>query len=463
SDLDRDLYNEWQIGVIETWDRVVIKEYIKDILDYDVNDTLGTCELFYFLLEDIKLRFEIGEEYGINVLSASNSKIGDIFFRKFYTEATNIPINVFLKNRTYRNLIKLSDCVYSSVTFRTSSFKKLLIDVKSRVVTGTTGLEIQFKPNDVTYSIGSGGLHSVDYPGIFKSTEETYIRDADVRGYYSNLILNGKVKPKHLSDVFFDVFQTIVDDREEAKIKDYKTKAAVLKITSLGVYGKFNFEYGPLFDTKCTLQVTITGQLQLLMLIERLTIGNFRVISANTDGIVTEIPFDKEAEYYNICKQWEKDVKLNLEYTDYPLYVRKDVNNYFTVKDLTDPFNNNNIKAKGQLDEFLRIADPKLTKGFNMPIVAHAIQKYFISNIPIMNTLKACKDIYDFCITTNIGAKFHLELNTIIDRQVVIEQIQRSTRFYVSTNGGTLYKAVTFGGKTSNMSSGNKVTIFNQY
>lgn len=461
SELDRHYYDPRYSQNIKQWDRYMIKEYIKDLVDYNISDVLGTCELFYFLLDDIKLRFEINEEYGINTLSASNSKIGDIFFRKFYTEAANISATEFAKLRTYRKAIKLENCIHKSVKFKTLPFKKMLADVKSRVVYSTTELNIDFINDNVTYNIRSGGLHSVDYPDMFKSTKDTYVRDADVGSFYPYLILNGKVKPKHLDDIFFKVFQRIVDDRMEAKLNDYKVKAAVLKITANGVYGKFNFEYGPLFDTKCTLQVTITGQLQLLMLVERLTMNNFKVISANTDGIVTIIPKERDKEYHRICEEWIKDVNLNLEFTDYALYIRRDVNNYFTVKDISDPYES--IKAKGDLDEYLRIAEPKLNKGFDMPIIAKAIQRYFIENIPIIETLKSHRDIYDFCTTKNIGSDFHLELNKLIDGEVVVEKLQKSTRFYISTNGGTLLKVKNFGGSVSNMSKGNKVTIFNRY
>ncbi|KKS65278.1 MAG: hypothetical protein UV34_C0020G0001, partial [Parcubacteria group bacterium GW2011_GWB1_42_6] len=41
------------------------------------------------------------------------------------------------------------------------------------------------------------------------------------------------------------------------------------------------------------IQVTITGQLALLMLIERLELCGVPVISANTDGLVVECPRDR--------------------------------------------------------------------------------------------------------------------------------------------------------------------------
>lgn len=53
-------------------------------------------------------------------------------------------------------------------------------------------------------------------------------------------------------------------------------------------------------------QVTINGQLFLLMLIEKLELAGIHVISANTDGIVSIIPNDKFELYCNLCHEWEK-------------------------------------------------------------------------------------------------------------------------------------------------------------
>jgi len=471
SDIDRHHYTEWETNSIQDWDRLMMKEYVDGLIHYNVNDVLGTCEIFYFILDDIGTRFDIAAEYGLNVLSASDSKIGDVFFRKYYTEAANVSISHYVKGRTYRKAMKLSLCVHESVHFRTKEFKDMLTEIQGTTVYSTLELNIKFVSKGVTYNIKSGGLHSVDYPGVYLSTKDMYVWDVDVDSYYPSLIINGRVKPKHLSDVFFDVFKTIVNDRLAAKagrfikdkIKAAKNliRAAILKITANGVYGKFNFEFGPLYDPLCTLQTTITGQLQLLMLVERITMVDMEVISVNTDGIVSLIPTNRLDEFKAICEEWQRDTSLNLEHTKYPLYIRRDVNNYFTVKDMDDPYKS--IKAKGELDEFRRINYPKLQKGYNAPIVAHAIQKYFIEGKPAMETLREHTDIYDFCKTTNIGKKFGLQLESIKDGQHVIKKVQRNTRYFVSKGGGTLYKKENFGKKKAHMCKGHNVTIFNQF
>ena len=53
--------------------------------------------------------------------------------------------------------------------------------------------------------------------------ENTYLRDNDVASYYPRIILNQRLSPSHLGEAFLEVYESIVNDRPEAKAK---TKAA---------------------------------------------------------------------------------------------------------------------------------------------------------------------------------------------------------------------------------------------
>ena len=49
------------------------------------------------------------------------------------------------------------------------------------------------------------------------------------------------------------------------------------------------------------------------MLIEQLVINGFKVLSANTDGLVTLVPEDRLQTYKNVCSMWEADTNFELE------------------------------------------------------------------------------------------------------------------------------------------------------
>ena len=108
------------------------------------------------------------------------------------------------------------------------------------------------------------------------------------------------------------------------------------------------------------------------------------------------------------------------------------------------------------------MTDP-LNKGFDKPIVSIALYEFFVNNIPITDTIRNHIDIYDFCISKKIDDKFTNEFHYIKDGKHVIDILQKSVRYYVSTSGGTLLKVVKETGSQSNYEAGKQVTIFNDY
>jgi hypothetical protein len=174
------------------------------------------------------------------------------------------------------------------------------------------------------------------------------------------------------------------------------------------------------------------------MLIEYLGEEGFEVISANTDGIITKVPVEREEEYYNICKQWEEATSFDLEYTYYKKYARRDVNNYLSIT--TD----GDVKTKGDFtySNYKDIDKDKfvLMRGFDKPIIALAINNFLIDGKPIEETIRNHKDIYDFCTSKKTDKKFKNEYHTLQDNKLHIQAIQQSVRYYVSKKGGKLYK-----------------------
>lgn len=98
-----------------------------------------------------------------------------------------------------------------------------------------------------------------------------------------------------------------------------------------------------------------------------------------------------------------------------------------------------------------------LTKGYDMPIVAEAVNQFFINGIAPLETLYKAKNILDFCKTQNIARNFEVEY----DNEGKITKQQRNIRFYVSNVGGTLYKVDKNAHVRNNLCAGHKTTILN--
>lgn len=420
------------------------------VLHYNMNDVLITKRL-YEELEPIRtMREELGKIYGVDLSSASDSRIANLILEHTYETQYGKKASSLKNLRTPRPHVRLGDCIADFVAFNDPSLNELLDRISATIVYEHEKYryseEIFYAGN--TFNLGIGGLHSNDAPGVFVSDEECLIQDMDVTSYYPNLIINNNFYPAHLGQSFIGVLKNLTERRIKAKETGNKVEADGLKITINSIFGKFGFEYFWLYDPKQLISTTLSGQLGMLMLVESLHEKGIEVLSCNTDGIVCKIPREKQELYYQAAKEWEEKTGLILEYTPYRRYIRRDVNNYITQK------KDGEVKEKGI---FMETID--LKKGYRMPIVAKALKRYFIDDIPIMETLKESKDIMDFCISQRSGSKFQIQYETTNG----VEILQKTNRYYVSNNGGALVKYDPTTGKKIGLTVGNYVRVLNKY
>jgi len=420
--------------------------------EYNLNDVLITEKLYYELLSDIKVRSEIEKLYGINVMSESDSGMANRLLEKFYSDTTGLSIRQFKGMRTERKFMKFDWIVFDEINFHTMTLMNLLEEVKEHVYyKDAPYFKKSVSFDGINYKLGVGGIHSVDTGELFQETEDIHLIDADIGSMYPTLIINHAISPEHLGGRFLSNYKDILDKRLEAK-RDYARDAEnqSLKIVLNSTFGKMLNANHWLYDPMAAFKITVNGQLYMLMLIERLVLNGFKVISANTDGIITKVPKKDIDKYYKICEQWEQDTRFSLEYCFYKQYIRRDVNNYI-AQDTDDK-----VKTKGVFSKEI-----SLKKGFDKPIISLALYRHFIDGVPIAKTIKEHNDIYDFCIAKKIDKKFTNEYHYIKNSKHTIDTLQKSVRYYVSTKGGTLIKTDKETGSTSNYEVGKSVTLFN--
>lgn len=433
------------------FDAIVDVNMVDTIVKYNKNDVMITFKLWRKLQEELALRQEIGKLYNVNLMSASDSKMANILFEKFYCERTGQKPQDLKFLRTVRDEIKLSDVISQKISFSSNTMVELLARLKEITVRAENKYAFKetFEYGGLTYEIGIGGLHSKDQPGKFVADSNSIIRDADVASYYPNIIIKHNISPKHLNKkAFTEVLEMITKERLEAKKNGEKKKADALKITINSVFGKLSSNTFWLEDMDAFLKVTLQGQLYLLMLIEALDYCDIQVISANTDGVLCQFPLDKNTDYIDMCNLWQQKTGFNLEFTDYNQYIRSDVNDYIAEKmDKT-------VKEKGR---FLRNVD--LKKGYKYPIIPEAIYRFFIHGVPVRETLESCQDIMAFCVSQKIGGQFKAELHTT----TMISPLQKNIRFFISNSGAALHKRNTTTGKTTGLFVGEYVTLLNNH
>lgn len=441
---------------------IVKPDEVESILDYNFNDVLITDLVLKTIQPRIKMREVLSEKYGVNVLSDADSKIAKTTLDKFYEDLSGEPIEVVQNLRSKRTELRVGDLFFDWVKFETPELNEYYESLKDLVITGILEKgkcdipELTFA--GLTLTLALGGIHSVDKPGIFETDENSMLLDIDVNSHYPNCILNNKVCPEHLNpDIFLQVLQMTVDERITNKKLGKTDEFALilsngLKISINTLYGLFNYKGYWLYDPKCTYEVTLNNQMSLLMLIEDLHLHDIQVISANTDGLILNTNKDNLDLIRNIYSKWEKQTGFTLEETFYSKYIRRDINNFLNVK--TD----GEIKIKG-----IFIPQGGILKGYDKPIIAIALQEYFINNKPVEETIKSHKDIYSFCMAKKIGSTYQRAEFHINDSK---EEVQRSLRYYASNSGGELFKVKIKEDGTESIQtllSSSKVTLFNDY
>ena len=369
-------------------DRILTPAEIKRVRDYLWNDLQTTQDLYEKVRPQIALREEMSNQYGIDLRSKSDAQIAEAVIRS--------EIEKIVGKRIYKPDIKPGSFYYKPpeyVSFRTQLLKDTFKLVRNTpfIVQRTGKVEIpkQLDGYSVTigdgvYRMGNGGLHSSEECRSLYSDDEFLLRDSDVASYYPSMIIENDFIPKNLGRNFLSVYGDIYKRRLAAKRSGDKTTANALKITLNGAFGKLSSPYSTLYSPDQLIQVTLTGQLSLLMLIERLELAGIPVVSANTDGVTASIPREKIDLYEAIIFDWECDTGMTMEFTDYSSTHSANVNNYIAVT--TD----GDVKRKGLY------AAAGLSKNPAAEIATDAVVEYLTKGAPIERTIERCRDLTKF-------------------------------------------------------------------
>ena len=109
------------------------------------------------------------------------------------------------------------------------------------------------------------------------------------------------------------------------------------------------------------------------------------------------------------------------------------------------------VKRKGKI--LHRYLYKELTKSYYMPIVAAAIEEYFIHGVKPSTYIRNSIEGMDFYIGSKIGKQF----DTMYVTGDNTEELQHTLRFYISNSGGRLIKT-----KTKGYSESKQLSMFDE-
>lgn len=404
------------------WTKPLPLEDFDSMIDYNINDIESTSELLNRCKKDVDLRIAIEDEYGVRVLSKDGVNIGMKILTQKYLEKTGLTWQDIKDLRSPMSVIPLKDVILPFIKYDSPILQRVLDDMKNQIVSpGRKGYENKFVFNNLRYSVGVGGIHSVNSPEIIIPRDDEMLIDIDVASLYPSMLIEYEFYPKHLGKEFLEVYKQIKDERIEAKHNGDKVKNETLKLALNGLSGNLQNEHNFCYSPFAVMQIRINGQLLLLMLAEKLTQIGCRIVQANTDGLFVLLKKDVYSKVNSICREWEQLTKLTLEEDRFKAMYQYAINDYFAITE------DNKVKEKGMF-----ITTVKLGKGLTPKIIPKAVISFFKDGISVEDTIKNCTDIRDFLMSEKTGKQWHVEYMN--------EEQQRTNRFYASTNGGYLWK-----------------------
>lgn len=407
---------------VADWQADLPENQIDSMIDYNINDVNSTEELLNRCKKDIDLRIAIEDEYGVRVLSKDGVNIGMKILTQKYLEKTGQTWWDIKDLRSPMSVIPLNSVILPFIKYDSPILTRVLNDMKSQIVSpGRKGYENKFVFEGLQYSVGVGGIHSVNKPEIIIPKEDEMLIDIDVASLYPSMLIEYEFYPKHLGPEFLEVYKQIKDERIEAKHNGNKVKNETLKLALNGLSGNLQNEHNFCYSPFAVMQIRINGQLLLLMLAEKLTQLGCRIVQANTDGLFVLLKKDVYSKVNNVCREWEQLTKLTLEEERFKAMYQYAINDYFAITE------DDKVKEKGMF-----ITTVKLGKGLTPKIVPKAVINFFKNGVSVEETIKGCQDIRDFLMSEKTGKQWHVEYNN--------KEQQRTNRFYASTNGAYLWK-----------------------
>ena len=306
-------------------------EQMGHLADYCLHSDLdATHNLWDALQGPVDLRAKVSADLEQNLMSKSDTQMGLAIIKKRVEHKLGhrVPKPKVVPGKTF----KYRPPEY--IEFQTPVLRDILDRIKAHDFVikedGKVDLPKWLKDAHIqvgqsTYSMGIGGLHSTEANRCVRATNQYALCDFDVASYYPAIILNTGLYPEATGSAFIDVYRAIRDERVAAKKAKDKVTDKSLKIALNGTFGSLGSKYSFVYAPHLLISVTLTGQLALVLLIERAVMAGFDVVSGNTDGIVIQIPHDmwdgldgdrpRPSPRSDLIEGWERDSGFDLEGT----------------------------------------------------------------------------------------------------------------------------------------------------
>jgi hypothetical protein len=295
----------------------------------------------------------------------------------------------------------------------------------------------RFVVGPLEVSVGSGGLHSIDVPSVHYADEAHEIIAVDVASFYPHIMANKGIAPAAYGETGLALYRGILEERlrlkaaardatDPADRRKLEVRANGLKLVLNSTFGQCGNPYSTLYDPATLIGVTLTGQLLLLDLVERLQAGGVGVLSANTDGLFARVRREG-TDFEGIISGWEWDTGMTLEVERLERLAIEATNHYAALG------LDGKVKRRGDAfkAEFAPCSSPSTFALPNSLVVGAAVTDALLRDVPPERTIRGCRDLLMF---TRIARRTKaVEVAVLRDDAAGVEEpLPKVARFYLA-------------------------------
>ena len=425
----KEIESNMGMNIIETpisfnLDRSLTDTELMEVIKYCRHDVETTKKVFKYRKDYFESKIDICKEFNLSKLDSKKTR-ANLAAKVLQCNKSKLPTQARLNKD--RMLFTITD------KLRKENIPQPILDfyddIQKRFLAGEDFKELEkeslvFNLCGVDHTYAFGGLHAAR-PNLFYEGNMLMV---DVGSYYPSMIINFNFMSR--ASEHPELYKNLYDTRMEYK----KKKDNKQQIYKNSTFGALKSEFNDLYDPVMSNNICINGQLLLTDLIVSLK-DYSKIIQSNTDGILLAYDDNDLPKIIELCKEWENNYGLNLDY-DYAVKIaQRDVNNYILKVKTKDGYK---LKGKGL---FANHNGGSFDKN-NLTIIDMALKAYYMDDIPvdrfILSLIKE-NNLMPFQQVAKMGGTFH-HVETVINGEAI--ELQKVNRIFATWKKeyGSIYK-----------------------
>lgn len=396
--------------------RNLTADELEEVIKYCEHDVNTTMKIFNYRKDYFESKIDICKEFNLSKLDAKNTR-ANLAAKVLKADPKILPKEA-RSNKDRLNFTITDKLRTKNIPDEILEFYK---NIKNRFESGEDfekleKEELKYNLFGVDHIFAFGGIHGAR-KNFFYEGDMLLV---DVGSYYPSMMINFNFisRASESPELFQDLYNT------RMKYKANKDpKQGIYKILLNSTFGALKSQFNNLFDPVHSNNICINGQLILTDLIVVLS-SYCKLIQSNTDGILIAYKKENLPKILDLCKEWEQNYNLKLDYDYATKIAQRDVNNYIIqIKDLKNE-GSFKIKGKGLFSNH----DGGNYEKNNLTVIDMALKEYYINDVPIDRfLLKLIKEnkILPFQQVAKMGGTFNCIETTINGESKEVQKVNR--------------------------------------